>query len=116
MRTSRRSPTLASHRPSRAATPRSRDPCGAGAAMAANAAIPARPRGQADMAGAVDAVNAVRAEPIRGDCRQIDCQSEGRPPGTKGRGDVAQLVEHLLCKQGVVGSSPIVSTENSRVP
>src|SRR4051812_33554328 len=26
------------------------------------------------------------------------------------RGDVAQLVEHLLCKQGVVGSSPIVST------
>jgi hypothetical protein len=25
-------------------------------------------------------------------------------------GDVAQLVEHLLCKQGVVGSSPIVST------
>ena len=26
-------------------------------------------------------------------------------------GDVAQLVEHLLCKQGVVGSSPIVSTK-----
>jgi hypothetical protein len=26
------------------------------------------------------------------------------------QGDVAQLVEHLLCKQGVVGSSPIVST------
>ena len=25
-------------------------------------------------------------------------------------GDVAQLGEHLLCKQGVVGSSPIVST------
>src|SRR5579863_10538354 len=25
-------------------------------------------------------------------------------------GDVAQLEEHLLCKQGVVGSSPIVST------
>ena len=24
-------------------------------------------------------------------------------------GDVAQLGEHLLCKQGVVGSSPIVS-------
>jgi hypothetical protein len=64
------------------------DPCGAGTAMAANAAIPARPRGQAGMAAAVGAVNAVRAEPIRGDCRQIDCQSEGRPPGTKGRGDV----------------------------
>ena len=26
------------------------------------------------------------------------------------RGDVAQLEEHLLCKQGVVGSSPIIST------
>lgn len=25
-------------------------------------------------------------------------------------GDVAQLVEHLLCKQKVVGSIPIVST------
>jgi hypothetical protein len=25
-------------------------------------------------------------------------------------GDVAQLVEHLLCKQGVGGSSPLVST------
>jgi hypothetical protein len=28
----------------------------------------------------------------------------------RGRGDVAQLVEHLLCKQGVGGSSPLVST------
>ena len=27
------------------------------------------------------------------------------------RGDVAQLVEHLLCKQGVGGSSPLVSTQ-----
>src|SRR5436190_1582999 len=26
-------------------------------------------------------------------------------------GDVAQLVEHLLCKQGVGGSSPLVSTK-----
>jgi hypothetical protein len=26
------------------------------------------------------------------------------------QGDVAQLGEHLLCKQGVVGSNPIVST------
>ena len=26
------------------------------------------------------------------------------------RGDVAQLEEHLLCKQGGVGSSPIIST------
>jgi hypothetical protein len=30
------------------------------------------------------------------------------PPGT--RGAVAQLGEHLLCKQGVVGSIPISST------
>jgi hypothetical protein len=27
-------------------------------------------------------------------------------------GDVAQLVEHLVCNQGVVGSSPIVSTSS----
>ena len=27
-------------------------------------------------------------------------------------GDVAQLVEHLLCKQGVVGSIPSISTRN----
>ena len=27
------------------------------------------------------------------------------------QGDVAQLEEHLLCKQGVVGSSPIISTK-----
>ncbi len=29
-------------------------------------------------------------------------------------GDVAQLVEHLLCKQGVGGSSPLVSTRKAR--
>ena len=28
-------------------------------------------------------------------------------------GDVAQLGEHLLCTQGVVGSSPIISTKTS---
>ena len=27
-------------------------------------------------------------------------------------GDVAQSVEHLLCKQGVGGSSPLVSTRS----
>jgi hypothetical protein len=27
------------------------------------------------------------------------------------QGDVAQLVEHLVCNQGVGGSSPLVSTE-----
>ncbi len=30
-----------------------------------------------------------------------------------GGGDVAQLVEHLLCKQGVGGSSPLVSTRRT---
>jgi hypothetical protein len=29
-------------------------------------------------------------------------------------GDVAQLEEHLLCKQGVVGSSPIISTTTAK--
>ena len=26
-------------------------------------------------------------------------------------GGIVQLVEHLLCKQGVIGSSPIISTK-----
>ncbi len=33
-----------------------------------------------------------------------------RVPGAGGPGDVAQLVEHLVCNQEVVGSNPIVST------
>ena len=32
----------------------------------------------------------------------------GRRPGH--RGGVAQLGEHLLCKQGVIGSNPFIST------
>ena len=32
--------------------------------------------------------------------------------GRRTTGDVAQLGEHLLCKQGVVGSIPIVSTSS----
>ena len=34
----------------------------------------------------------------------------------RGRGDggLAQLVEHLLCKQGVNGSSPLSSTRETR--
>ncbi len=28
------------------------------------------------------------------------------------RGGLAQLVEHLLCKQGVTGSSPVTSTKS----
>lgn len=35
--------------------------------------------------------------------------SPGAPPAS-GAGDVAQLVEHRLCKAGVEGSSPFVST------
>ena len=30
-------------------------------------------------------------------------------------GGIAQLVEHLLCKQGVIGSNPFTSTTQSRV-
>ena len=30
-------------------------------------------------------------------------------------GDVAQLVEHLLCKQGVTGSNPVISIAIHRV-
>ena len=29
----------------------------------------------------------------------------------KGDGGIAQLVEHLPCKQGVIGSNPITSTK-----
>jgi hypothetical protein len=36
-----------------------------------------------------------------------------RRSGHRFRGDVAQLEEHLLCKQGVVGSSPIISTTDT---
>lgn len=35
-------------------------------------------------------------------------QNEGGP-----QGDVAQLVEHLLCKQRVWGSNPHISTNES---
>ena len=34
--------------------------------------------------------------------------------GTRLHGGLAQLVEHLLCKQGVTGSSPVTSTKCSR--
>ena len=39
---------------------------------------------------------------------------EGRRPGH--RGGVAQLGEHLLCKQGVIGSIPFISTKGEREP
>ena len=36
-------------------------------------------------------------------------------PPQKKNGGLAQLGEHLLCKQGVNGSIPLVSTKHSRV-
>ena len=33
----------------------------------------------------------------------------GSSPTTRINGDIAQLVEHLLCKQEVVGSTPAIS-------
>ena len=47
---------------------------------------------------------------------------EGRKPTvgsdkrTTENGGVAQLGEHLPCKQGVMGSNPIISTKTVRVP
>ena len=38
----------------------------------------------------------------------------GRPISWTCVGDVAQLGEHRLCKPGVVGSSPFVSTQSVR--
>ena len=41
------------------------------------------------------------------------CRKEGggtQRPARRGDGGLAQLVEHLLCKQGVNGSSPLSST------
>ena len=35
---------------------------------------------------------------------------EGTRSGRVTYGGIAQLVEHLLCKQGVIGSSPFTST------
>ena len=40
-------------------------------------------------------------------------QADGRTPETIG--GIAQLVEHLLCKQKVTGSNPVASTSRHRV-
>jgi hypothetical protein len=40
--------------------------------------------------------------------RRQEVSTVGFEPWPKG--DVAQLGEHLLCKQGVTGSSPVIST------
>ena len=44
---------------------------------------------------------------VRGLHRLLEGGGRGR--GDR-RGDVAQLGEHLLCTQGVTGSSPVIST------
>jgi hypothetical protein len=43
------------------------------------------------------------------------CQTRSRMFPQVDIGDVAQSVEHLLCKQGVGGSSPLVSTRQATV-
>ena len=43
--------------------------------------------------------------------RSLVRSQEGPPDG---RGDVAQLGEHLLCKQGVAGSNPVISTRGAK--
>ena len=46
-----------------------------------------------------------------GESRKIVVQFPGTKEREKGnRGGVAQLGEHLPCKQGVMGSNPIIST------
>ncbi len=39
----------------------------------------------------------------------LEPKNQRHHPDSKS-GDLAQLVEHLLCKQGVRGSTPLVST------
>ena len=74
-------------------------------------------------------VEVLRALHVRnGDLHELEAHVNGRrlsqhaPTGAArgadactvfGPGGVAQSVEHLLCKQGVVGSSPIASTEEA---
>jgi hypothetical protein len=38
-------------------------------------------------------------------------KEQGKAIGVRSLGGIAQLGEHLLCKQGVVGSIPTVSTQ-----
>src|SRR5262249_58686679 len=44
------------------------------------------------------------------DKREVPGSIPGRPTSGACVGDVAQLGEHLLCKQGVAGSNPVIST------
>ena len=49
--------------------------------------------------------NGFEADDAEG-CREIDCRGN-----LMGYGGVAQLGEHLPCKQGVRGSIPLISTK-----
>ena len=40
-------------------------------------------------------------------------EQENKKPKAENYGGIAQLGEHLLCKQGVIGSIPIISTSAS---
>ena len=40
-------------------------------------------------------------------------KTDARPEWVKIHGGVAQLGEHLPCKQGVMGSNPIISTRSA---
>src|SRR5437763_9504691 len=51
--------------------------------------------------------------PEEGRTLAIGQVADGPSPNMAVSGDVAQLEEHLLCKQGVAGSSPVVSTNES---
>ena len=54
----------------------------------------------------------VRVRRSTGKSRKIVVQFPGTKEREKGnRGGVAQLGEHLPCKQGVMGSNPIISTK-----
>ena len=46
--------------------------------------------------------------------RLLVCLSLFNLEGASQDGGLAQLVEHLLCKQGVTGSSPVTSTRSKR--
>ena len=43
-------------------------------------------------------------------------KEEKKPSDKEPDGGVAQLGEHLPCKQGVMGSNPIISTKGRRRP
>ena len=44
----------------------------------------------------------------------LDLAKKGREKAKPTNGGVAQLGEHLPCKQGVMGSNPIISTKDKK--